>query len=299
MPELPEVETIRRQLAPGVVGQVVADAWTFGTPKFADAPLAIGTTIVGLARRGKYLLAALDDGRELVVHLGMTGRLWVAPGGPPGDPYLRAWWRFASGEALVFRDVRRFGRVAVVPAGDHRALPTLQTLGPEPFDAGFSPAWLYAAVNRSSVRVKTQLLAQRVVAGVGNIYADEALWEAGVDPAARRLSRAKAGLLHAALLVALRSGLDNGGTTVRDYRTADGLAGRNQHALRCYGRAGLPCLRCGEPLRRKVVDGRGTTWCARCQASRARRNTRSLAVPPVASHAMTEATVRDLSTPGR
>jgi formamidopyrimidine-DNA glycosylase len=266
VPELPEVETIRRQLAPEITGRTVIEAWGFASAKFSDAPLAAGATIVGLGRRGKYLLAPLDDDRELIVHLGMTGRLWVARSGPPpDDPYLRAWWRLADGSTLVFRDVRRFGRLAVVPAGDHTSLPTLHALGPEPFDEAFTAAFLHRALNRSSIRVKTQLLGQRVVAGVGNIYADEALWAARANPAARQISRPKAAALHQALRDALQAGLDNGGTTVRDYRAADGAQGRNQHSLRCYGRAGLPCLRCGEPLRRRVFDGRSTTWCPVCQ----------------------------------
>lgn len=264
MPELPEVETIRRQLAPAVVGQRVVAAWTFGTPKFVAAPAAVGATITGLDRRGKYLLAALDDRRELVLHLGMTGRLWVTPE-PVADPYLRAWWSLDGGGTLTFRDVRRFGRLAVVAAGDYATLPTLARLGPEPFGPQFTAAGLHRSLSRSTATVKTQLLSQRPVAGVGNIYADEALWRAAINPAARRVGHERAAALHQALRDVLAASLANQGTTFRDYRTAAGETGANQFHLDCYGRAGLPCRRCGAALVRRVIDGRGTTWCPRCQ----------------------------------
>jgi formamidopyrimidine-DNA glycosylase len=199
-----------------------------------------------------------------VIHLGMTGQLRVDGPEAAPDPYDRAWWRLDDGRRLALRDVRRFGRLAVV-GQDLSALPTLAALGPEPFGEDFTPAGLWAALRRSSTQVKTQLLGQRVVAGVGNIYADEALWRAGIDPRARRVSRPAAARLHGAIVEVLRQGIDNGGTTLRDYRTVEGGAGANQHRLDCYGRAGEPCVRCGAPLRRAVVDGRGTTWCTTCQ----------------------------------
>jgi len=216
-------------------------------------------------RRGKYLLIELDDGRDLVIHLGMTGQLRLRSPAHVDDPYVRAWWALDDAEVLELRDVRRFGRVAVVPRGRHDSLPTLAALGPEPFAETFTPEVLWQALRRSRLRVKTQLLQQRAVAGVGNIYADEALWRAGVDPAARKVTRPQATRLHAAIREVLAAGLDNGGTTLRDYRTVDGGTGNNQHHLDCYGRAGQPCNRCAATLRRKVLDGRGTTWCPVCQ----------------------------------
>jgi len=272
MPELPEVETIRAALEPLLVGRSVIDAAAHPSPKFAAAPEAVGHRIRAVRRRGKYLLADLQPlsearvgtvGRELVIHLGMTGHL--GPDLDPDDPYVRARWHLDDGSALVYRDVRRFGRIAVVPAGDHRSLPTLAALGPEPFSAAFTPDGLWRALAGSAIRVKTQLLGQRVVAGVGNIYADEALWRARIHPAARRVGRERAGRLHASVRGALAVGLANGGTTLRDYRTPNGEEGRHQHALTCYGRAGQPCARCGASLRRAVIDARGTTWCPTCQ----------------------------------
>jgi formamidopyrimidine-DNA glycosylase len=266
MPELPEVETIRRQLGPEVVGRRIEEAWAFPSPKFDQAPLAVGGRFVGVARRGKYLLAGLDDGRELVVHLGMTGSLAVvgtdayAP-----DAYARAWWRLDDGRTLGFRDIRRFGRLAVVPAGRYESLPTLHQLGPEPYDPEFTPIVLWRALRASRARVKTQLLSQRPVAGVGNIYADEALWRARVHPASRVVSRPAAERLHEALRHVLARGLSHGGTTLRDYVTLDGGRGENQHHLDCYGRAGLPCARCGAELRSRFWDGRTATFCPACQ----------------------------------
>ncbi len=298
MPELPEVETIRRQLEPLLVGAAVLDAWAFASSKFTPALDAVGTEITGVDRRGKYLLIGLDrDGaaEELVVHLGMTGRLSVTgrhgddPAGPDaaapdrstsawvrstradpsagdrGDDHLRARWLLDDGRLLRFDDIRRFGRIAVVPAGAYDGLPTLAALGPEPFDPAFTPELLRERVHSSNRALKTQLLSQRVVAGVGNIYADEALWRSGVHPGSRRLTRAASLRLRDALRDVLAEGIEHGGTTLRNYRDASGSEGTNQRYLDCYGRGGEPCVRCGEPLRRTVIDARSTVFCARCQ----------------------------------
>jgi formamidopyrimidine-DNA glycosylase len=265
MPELPEVETVRRQLAPLLTGRRITEAGSHWSPKFTAATEAVGPEIEGVGRRGKYLLVGLDDERELVIHLGMTGHLHPRPAGADPGPYNRAWWRLDDGTVLDFDDTRRFGRIAVVPAADHSSLPMLHRLGPEPFDEAFTPTSLWQGLRASTARVKTQLLQQRVVAGVGNIYADEGLWDAGVNPASRHVTRPQAARLHDALRRALVGGIDHGGTTFRDYRSVDGEPGRNQERLACYGRAGLPCLRCGATLRRRVIDGRGTTWCPTCQ----------------------------------
>jgi formamidopyrimidine-DNA glycosylase len=282
VPELPEVETIRRQLAPRIEGRTVTEAWAFPSAKFDEAPGAIGYRIAAARRRGKYLLFDLIDatrGRrpasELVVHLGMTGRLAVrdaaAGDGDHRDDlagaahHLRAWWALDDGRVLTFHDTRRFGRVAVVEAGRYEALPTLAALGPEPDDERFTGEHLRRCINRGRRRVKTALLSQRPVAGVGNIYADEALWRAGVDPRTRRLTRAAADRLRDAIREVLHEGLEHGGTTLRDYVDAEGEEGTNQHRLDCYGRAGRPCRRCGTALRGAVVDARSTTWCPSCQ----------------------------------
>ena len=279
-----------------MVAHEVVDAWAFDSTKFTPALDAVGGRINDLRRRGKYLIAGLTPPTdstaplELVVHLGMTGRLAVTPVDPDSsgddwrqpdvDPYLRAGWllrrtdvgssrddrsQLRSLSFLSYSDVRRFGRIAVVGAGEYGELPTLATLGPEPFDDTFTPEGLRSALNGSSRAVKTQLLSQRVVAGVGNIYADEALWHAQVHPAAKRITRRQAVELRDSIRAVLWSGITHGGTTLRDYRDASGSEGSNQHQLVCYGRVGKPCHRCGSPLRRIVVDARSSTFCGRCQ----------------------------------
>jgi formamidopyrimidine-DNA glycosylase len=267
VPELPEVETVRRQLAPRLIGRRLLAAGSHPSAKFTPARDAVGHTVTGVARRGKFLLVGLDDERELVIHLGMTGQLRFRPGEPViADPYLRAWWRLDGDEVLEFADVRRFGRLRVVPTGTYDGLPTLAALGPEPFDPALDDDGLWRRLRASSRPVKTQLLSQRPVAGVGNIYADEALWLARISPRARRLSRPRSAALLAALREVLAQGIDNGGTTLRDYRTVEGGSGANQHHLHAYGRGGRPCDRCGTLLRAAVIDARTSTWCPRCQA---------------------------------
>lgn len=270
MPELPEVETIRRQLDPRLRGAVVVDGGSHPSSKFTPARDAIGAAIDGIDRRGKYLLINLDhEPDQLIVHLGMTGRLALTDDHTdfqPTHPHLRAWWELDGGRVLTFHDVRRFGRIQTASEGDYRHIPTLHRLGPEPWDPAFTGAALAAYVKDHRRHLKTLLLSQQAVAGVGNIYADEALWDAEINPATRRLSVGRATRLVAALQRALESGLAHGGTTLRDYVDSDGSAGNNQHELRCYGRAGLPCLRCGAVLRRRVLDARTTTFCPHCQA---------------------------------
>ncbi len=274
MPELPEVETVRRQLAPQLIGHRILESGSHPSAKFTPAREATGATVTSDGRRGKFLLFGLDKDRELVVHLGMTGQLRFKPvpsaertGGNDrsDDPYLRAWWALDDGRTLEFVDVRRFGRLRVVPAGDYSSIPTLRTAGPEPFDDVLDGKLFHSLLRRSRRKVKTQLLSQRPVAGVGNIYADEALWLARINPRATRISEARATTLLKAIRTVLAQGLDNGGTTLRDYRDAEGQSGANQHALAAYGRADLPCLRCGTPLRAATIDARTSTWCPACQ----------------------------------
>jgi len=266
MPELPEVETIRRELEPQIVGATIVDATSHESAKFRPARDAVGGRFTASTRRGKYLLLGLHDDRELVIHLGMTGQLHVdPPTSSSTDPYTRASWHFDDGRTLVFRDVRRFGRIRVVPTGEHADITTLAALGPEPLGPDFTAEGLWQAMRGSKRRVKTQLLSQRPVAGVGNIYADEALWRARVYPAARTLTRSQAERLHRTIIEVLQAGVDNGGTTLRDYRTVAGDEGSNQHYLDCYGRAGEPCPRCATALRSQVWDARTTTFCPRCQ----------------------------------
>ena len=265
MPELPEVETIRRALAPRIEGRRVVDAGAFASSKFTDALDIVSVRIESVDRRGKYLVIMLDDERDLVIHLGMTGLLRSVKQRSRDDKYLRAWWTLDDTTTFEFSDIRRFGRVAVVPSGDYQRLPTLHALGPEPLDGAFDAREFHRALNASQRAIKTQLLSQRPVAGVGNIYADEALWIARVKPSAGAITRPKAQQLRDAIIEVLSAGIERKGTTLRDYRTFDGDYGENQHYLRCYGRGGEPCDRCGATLRRTIIDARSTTHCPTCQ----------------------------------
>ena len=291
MPELPEVEVVRRQLEGPLARRRIVEAWAHSSRKFAAGADAMGSEIEALRRRGKYLIAELDCGRDLVVHLGMTGRLCFAAADAVGvlapapalgprdgsaaeamgaleiaatDPYVRAWWRLDDGEVLCLHDVRRFGRVALCDRGDYRELPTLAAMGPEPLDPDFDALSFWQTARKSSQRIKTQLLNQRLVAGIGNIYADEGLFLARINPSARSISRPRAERLLAALRDVLVASIERGGSTLRDYYSLEG-AGDNQKYFVCYGRAGEPCVRCGTELRRRVLDQRSSTWCPACQ----------------------------------
>ena len=269
MPELPEVETVRRELNSKLSGRTILDAGSHRSVKFTPATAIVDATIMGVTRRGKFLILPLNDGRELIIHLGMTGRLSFSSD-IDDSPYLRAWWRLddrsgSADTALLFHDVRRFGRIRGVPTGDYRSIPTLAHSGPEPWDPELTPKVFYSSIKRSRRAIKTQLLSQRPIAGVGNIYADEALWAAEINPRVTRLGLARSGRLLDELRSAMERAIENGGTTLRDYRNVEGAIGRNQHALVAYGRAGLPCLRCGSRLTSGPIDARTTVWCPRCQ----------------------------------
>jgi formamidopyrimidine-DNA glycosylase len=265
MPELPEVESVRRQLEPELTGRRVEDAWYDPHPnvgrQFSNVESLPGRTFLGLGRRGKFLIAPLDARLELIMHLGMTGAFRF----DYSDPYVRARVWLDDGRELAFRDPRRFGRLAVVPAGEYADIPTLAALGPEPLSDEFDPDRFAAAVARTRAPIKPYLLTQRPVAGVGNIYADEALWRARIHPASRRVGRLRALELHQAIRGVLTDAIEREGTTFRDYQMVNGESGRNAAFLVAYGQAGRDCPRCGTPLRRITMGGRGTTYCPRCQ----------------------------------
>lgn len=266
MPELPEVESVRRQLAPRVSGRRIERVEVVPQARFAAVETAVGRTIEGLQRRGKYLLAPLDDDRELVLHLGMTGSFRFR-GGDDGwvpDAYVRATFHLGDG-VLDYRDVRRFGRLTVVAAGDYTEIPTLRDLGPEPLSDDFTPTAFHRALDRTRAPVKVALLGQRLVAGVGNIYADEALWRARINPHARRVGRDRSRALWQAIREVLAESIEREGTTFRDYQMVNGQSGRNADFLSAYGQEGRPCPRCAQPLSKVVLGGRGTTYCRRCQ----------------------------------
>ncbi|MDQ3986511.1 MAG: bifunctional DNA-formamidopyrimidine glycosylase/DNA-(apurinic or apyrimidinic site) lyase [Actinomycetota bacterium] len=265
MPELPEVESVRRQLDPELSGRVVEDVWYDPHPalprQFQGLERLPGRKVARVDRRGKFLISPLDEGLELVMHLGMTGAFRFGY----DDPHVRARMWLDDGRELAFRDARRFGRLALVEAGRYEAIPTLARLGPEPLSDEFDPNRFVSALKRTNSPVKPFLLSQRPVAGVGNIYADEALWLARIHPSSRRVGPRRALALHDAIRRVLSDAIEREGTTFRDFQMVGGEAGRNASFLVAYGRAGSACPRCGSLLKRIVLGGRSTTFCPRCQ----------------------------------
>lgn len=232
-----------------------------------------------MERRGKFLVLPLarhgpntsNPGDELIVHLGMTGVISHCP--PKGHLRVRVDLDAGPKRTLFFRDIRRFGRFMVVPSGDYRLLPTLAAMGPEPLSPRFTIAGLRRSLAGSEVAVKTFLLSQRPVAGVGNIYADEALWRAKVHPEtpSKSVPAARVGPLRDAIRSVLEESITAQGTTLNDYRTVNGEVGGYLEHLAVYGHGGEPCRRCGTEILRTVVGARSTHFCPRCQRRRGAR----------------------------
>lgn len=276
MPELPEVETVARQLRGQVTGAQVIRARAVTHEKWASASTSQGRHIVAVRRRGKHLLLDLNDEHTLDIHLGMTGVLRIHEESvaklpsPHRHERLLLKLRGKSGDPMLLRlvDPRGFGH-ALIAKRDERgevALAALQAMGPEPLD-GWSVAQLANACARHSVAIKAVILDQSVVAGIGNYLADEILFASGIHPetSANSLSRPRLRRLHAQALRIIQAAIDAGGATISDYRHPDGSAGDAQFLLRAYGREHEACLRCGRPMKKTVVGGRGTTFCSTCQ----------------------------------
>jgi formamidopyrimidine-DNA glycosylase len=275
MPELPEVETVRRALDSVVAGTAIEEATITDprltrphAPELVEAEL-VGQRIASVGRRGKYLMVVFDAGGVLLVHLRMTGSFRVVPRASlPVDVHRRAVLRLDNGSDVAYRDVRRFGTWEHFGPGEVDGY-LGDRLGPEPFARVVGGRWLVARLASRTIAVKAALLDQRVLAGLGNIYADEALWRARIHPLrqASSLDAAEATRVVRAVRTVLRLGIERQGATLRDYATPDGEGGAMQAEFRVYGREGEPCERCGALLVRTVVAGRGTTFCARCQPS--------------------------------
>ena len=273
MPELPEVETVRSRLEPVLSGRTferveIGDARL--TRPFDPATVAAqleGERVASVERRGKYLIVRFESERVLLIHLRMTGSLLVAgPDGLPDDPYRRAVVRLDDGSAVAYRDVRRFGTWLLLEPGeldDYLAA----RLGDEPLGSGFSAKALGRRLAGRRAPLKAALLDQRVIAGVGNIYADEALWYARLHPLrpAGDLTPDELSDLHRGVRRALRKGIERQGASLRDYSTPDGERGAMQDEFVVYGRAGEHCRRCGTPIERTRAGGRGTWFCPGCQ----------------------------------
>lgn len=276
MPELPEVETVRRSLEPALFeGSIVAVETSTLALRRRAIPRELlrraltGARFTATRRHGKYLMLDTSAGATVLVHLGMAGRLLLVDGAAPAAPHTHVTVRLSSGRALAYVDPRRFGIVRLYPTPALWTTEELADLGPDPLDEAFVEGGFAAALGRTRRDLKAALMDQRLVAGLGNIYVSEALFAAGLSPR-RRAHRTRPGeraALYAAIREVLRRGVQNRGTSFSDYVDADGRKGDNQRALAVYGREGEPCRRCGAVVRRLVQAGRATYFCPRCQAS--------------------------------
>jgi formamidopyrimidine-DNA glycosylase len=270
VPELPEVETIVRGLREPLIGRTVTGFWT-GWPKQVVTPepdaLAMrirGRTFQNIRRRGKYLVFELDQDEILIIHLKMSGQLSVRPADEPADKHVHTIFRLDGGDELRFRDVRKFGRIYLVTDPDR----VLGQLGPEPLSDAFSEAWLTGQLDRRRRVLKPLLLDQSFIAGIGNIYADEALFRAGIRPDrhSHSLEEEEAIALQEAIQIVLRLGIQRQGASIDGaYRQPDGSGGQMQETFAAYGRAGEPCPRCNGIIERIVLGGRSTHFCPNCQ----------------------------------
>jgi formamidopyrimidine-DNA glycosylase len=284
MPELPEVETVARDLRPRIVGAEISgvrSSWartlrTHEASAFADA--VVGRTIEAVGRRAKLLIVELSGGLALTIHLKMTGQLFVVPSGVPEDAYVRLVLELADGRELRFRDIRKFGKVGLYerdPATGELVVErggagVFATTGPEPLDEGFTLRDFRRRLRTRRGRLKPLLLDQSFLAGVGNIYADEALWAARLHPLrpASSLRPADEKRLYEELRRILAEAVERRGSSIDDYTAPDG-DGAMQERLQVYQRTGEPCPRCGRPVRRIVIGARSTHFCSWCQRLRA------------------------------
>ena len=273
MPELPEVETVRARLEPLLVGRTFERVEILdGRLTRPDDPVAVaaelqGEVVVSVERRGKYLVVRFESGRVLLIHLRMTGSLLLLRNGTaPEDPYRRAVVTLDNDSDVAYRDVRRFGTWLLLEPGELEPYLAAR-VGEELLDRRLSAQMLERLLERRRAPIKAVLLDQRVFAGVGNIYADEALWWGRIHPLrpAASLDRSELRALLRGVRKSLMHGIARQGATLRDYRGADGRAGSMQREFRVYGRLGEPCTRCGMPIEKTRAGGRGSWYCPNCQ----------------------------------
>lgn len=271
MPELPEVETTLRGIAPHLQGAQVKDVVVRHAQLRWPIPAALpfllrGRVVLDLQRRAKYLLLAFEHG-TLILHLGMSGSLRILPHGTPPEKHDHFDLVLNNGKLMRLRDPRRFGAV-LWHAGTIAEHPLLATLGPEPLGDAFDANYLYRATRSRSVAIKLALMDNHLVVGVGNIYANEALFRAGIRPqrSAKRLSHARCAVLVQTVQEVLRAAIEKGGSSLRDFIHSDGSSGYFQQQYFVYGRAGEPCRRCATPIRRIVQGQRASFYCPRCQS---------------------------------
>jgi len=272
MPEMPEVETIRRTLDAKVTGRKIVRVEML-LPRLVKWPspgefqaLITDTVISRLARRGKYLLFYLDSGIVMVVHLRMTGRLFIQ-NELNGDRFARIVFDLDDGKQLVYADSRTLGTLYAMPEPELWRIAGLHTMGPEPLSPEFTPGYFREKLLGRKGKIKALLLDQKVIGGLGNIYVDESLALAGIHPerASDSLSEEESERLYEAVNKVIEQGIRHGGTTFRDYRDGEGGRGSNQHHLSVYGRKSEPCKVCGTPIAKGEVAGRGTHYCPNCQ----------------------------------
>ncbi|MEG6617032.1 bifunctional DNA-formamidopyrimidine glycosylase/DNA-(apurinic or apyrimidinic site) lyase [Peptococcaceae bacterium 1198_IL3148] len=273
MPELPEVETVKRSLEKLIIGLKISDVEVLAPSVVVDhqpesfRAILNGLQVENLQRRGKYLIINLSDQLTLVIHLRMTGRLvYLTPDQPP-PKYTHLLFHFDNQSRLAFADMRRFGRINLLPTAELKKLSGLKDLGPEPLTGDFSIDYLHQTLKKRRTKIKPLLLNQTFVAGLGNIYADEALHRAQIHPErlAAELNAEEMARLYQAIVGVLTQGIENRGTSFSDYVDGLGNKGSNQHLLKAYNREGEPCHRCGNLILRKKVGGRSSYYCPQCQ----------------------------------
>ncbi|WP_256759980.1 DNA-formamidopyrimidine glycosylase [Cohnella sp. WQ 127256] len=273
MPELPEVETVRRTLKQLITGKIIKHV-TVNLPRILqkpDDPLAFaaeleGRTFQTVERRGKFLRLVMD-GLILVSHLRMEGRYGLFDKDEPVEIHTHVIFHFTDGTELRYKDVRQFGTMHLFSPGEEFQVAPLNKLGLEPLEEGFTLETFRHALGKRSTKIKPLLLNQEVVVGLGNIYVDEALHTAGIHPetAANDLKKKDQELLHQAIVATLSAAVEAGGSSIKSYVNGQGEMGLFQHSLKAYGRTGEPCLKCGTLIEKSVVGGRGTHVCPKCQ----------------------------------
>lgn len=276
MPELPEVETVKQSLQALVAGKTIRNATVY-LPRLIRTPddamqfslMLAGQKIEEVSRRGKFLLFEIGS-YTLVSHMRMEGRYGLYSASDPIEKHTHVIFHLTDGTELRYKDVRQFGTFDLLPKGELAAIPGLRSIGPEPLGAEFTPEDLHRRLKLRTGKIKALLLDQNLVAGIGNIYADEVLFQAGLHPelTGQQLNRAHAARLHQAIVNVLSASVEAGGSSVKSYVNGYGKAGGYQFQLKVYGKERWPCPQCGTPIEKIRVAGRGTHFCPTCQPIR-------------------------------
>lgn len=276
MPELPEVETIRKTLEQLVIGKEIKEV-TVRLPKIIKYPFEVeqfqdalaGQQFLKVGRRGKFLIFYTND-FSLVSHLRMEGKYGLYPSDEEIDKHTHVIFHFTDGSELRYRDVRKFGTMHLIKKGEEGKVAPLKDLGPEPFSPEFTVDYLWEKLKKTNRVVKTVLLDQKMVVGIGNIYVDESLFRSRIHPLrlASSLTKKEVEKLHQEMIATLREAIEKGGSTIRSYVNSKGQMGMFQLELFVYGRGGEDCKTCGNTLERIKVGGRGTVFCPYCQGDK-------------------------------